>query len=216
VQAVDEERFITLIAKRAPVTVEHETRSAYNIKGQTMLVKRGFVHCVFEPAEGYRLHIIGAHFKSKVFHPLGQTDMRRYESRQLRYLIDRVLEQEPEANLLVAGDFNDSPDSSPLNTLFSRRSRPALQLFDLRPVDRFGLAWTHFWDEADAYSRIDYALVSHGLLPEVVFEQTCLPVFDGWEQASDHRPLVITVRAGERELDASRLSLFRRNIRMPR
>jgi len=150
-----------------------------------------------------------------VFHPMGQTDMRRYEARQLRYLVDDIIEQEPEANVLVVGDLNDSPVSSPLNTLFARRRKAIRQLFDLRPLDPHGLAWTHHWTSGDSYDRIDYAMVSYHLLPEVRFDRTFLPFDPEWETASDHRPVVVTITPHDRPPGAAETARFERNIRTP-
>lgn len=215
VNGEDQERQIAVIAQVTPVEVRHDTESVYNLGGRATRVQRGFAHLVFAWANGYRLHLVGAHLKSKMFDPRGQTDMRRYEARLLRYLVDGVLRTDPAANILVCGDFNDTPDSSPLNTLCNRRAGREKQLYDLRPLDRGGLAWTHLLDEADTYSRIDYALGSYGLLPEVLLDKTVIPAIADALIASDHRPLVVTLRPEECPMPADLLGRFERNIRTP-
>lgn len=211
----DQDRHIAVIAKTAPVQVAHEENLTYNLFGRAVPVQRGFAHLVFAWPDGWRLHLIGVHLKSKVFDARGQTDMRRYEARLLRYLVNRIQADEPDANILIMGDFNDTPESSPLNTLFSRRSKPALQLYDLRPLDGGRLSWTHLQDDADTYSRIDYALVSQHLLPSVRFEETAIPDIADWFIASDHRPVVVTLETRDLPLAPERLRLFERNIRQP-
>ncbi len=213
VMAFDQQRRIGVLARQAPVQVAHVTTARYRLQDREVPVRRGFAHCVFE-WPGYRLHLLAAHLKSKAFDPLGQTDMRRYEARLLRYLIDDILAAEPEANLLLVGDLNDTPESSPISTLCSRRSNPPRQLYDLRPIDRFGLGWTHCWDSADTYSRIDYAMVSYGLLPEVDLGATEIPFFPEWSLASDHRPLVITLNLRNRPVTPDMLAWFERNFRI--
>ena len=210
------ERRIGILSKIAPAEIKHELNQSYNLNGRAVPVQRGFAHLIYKWPNGYTLHLLGAHLKSKMFDARGQTDMRRNEARQLRYLVNDILKAEPEANLLVVGDLNDTPDSSPITTLYNRRARkPELHLFDLRPVDGGGLAWTHLQEEADDYARIDYALASHGLLPEISFAQTIIPDVNDWYIASDHRPLQITIIPADRPVTPAVLDQFERNIRKP-
>lgn len=215
VQGPDTTRRIAVLARMAPAEVRHKVSASYSLRGEQVRVRRGFAHCVFKWRNGYALHLLAAHLKSKVYHPLGQTDMRRYEARQLRYVIDDILDAEPEANILVVGDLNDTPDSSPISTLCNRRRKQQHQLYDLRPVDRYAMAWTHLWDTADTYTRIDYAFVSFWALPEIDFEQTLIPFIPDWSVASDHRPVVVTVRPREQPVADGILGRFHRNVRQP-
>jgi len=215
VPGADVERRIGILARQTPAALEHVTDSTYRLRDRDVPVQRGFGHCLFAWPSGYRLHLVAAHLKSKAFDPLGQTDMRRYEARLLRYLVDDIIGREADANILLVGDLNDTPDSSPISTLCSRRSNPPKQLYDLRPLDRFGMSWTHYWGAADTYSRIDYAMASFGLLPEVDFALTEIPFPPDWAVASDHRPLLITLRLGERPPSPDCLARFERNARLP-
>ncbi len=213
VQGEDPDRNICIISKWKPVLVKNEEMLNYNLFGRAVRVQRGFAHLVFEWANGYRLHLLGAHLKSKLFDARGQTDMRRYEARLLRYQVTDILKTEKDANVLVVGDLNDSPDSSPLNTLCDRRAKARDQLFDLRPVDKYNQSWSHLQDESDAYSRIDYTLASYGLLPEVVWEKTLIPFLTDWYIASDHRPLLVTLTPTDKPFDEKLIERFDRNIR---
>ena len=210
------ERRIGILSKIKPAEIRHELNQSYNLNGRAVPVQRGFAHLVYKWSNGYTLHLLGAHLKSKMFDARGQTDMRRNEARQLRYVVNDILKAEPGANLLVVGDLNDTPDSSPITTLYNRRVRnPEMHLFDLRPTDGNGLAWTHLQEEADDYARIDYAMASHGLLPEISFKQTLIPDFTDWYIASDHRPLQITLLPADRPVTPAVLDPFERNIRRP-
>lgn len=215
VEAFDQERRIGIIAKVTPAKVEHDTTAYYNLGGKHVFVQRGFGHVIFEWNNGYRLHVVAAHLKSKMFDPLGQTDMRRYEARQLRYLIDGIQKSDKEANILVMGDFNDTPESSPISTVCGRRSGVEKQMFDLRPVDPTNESWTHCWDEADTYSRIDYAFVSHALLPEINLDKTLLPNIQDWYIASDHRPVLVTLTPANKPVAPALLDRFDHNVRQP-
>lgn len=208
VDGPDSSRHIGLLSRRAPKEFIAVTDLLYRVKpkkkGASPVVNpvsRGFLHAVFELGDGYRLHVLGAHLKSKVFHyRFNQSDMRRYEARLLRYYADEILKKEPAANILVVGDLNDTPDSAPLRFLRAGKRGNKTGLLDIRPCDDMGMAWTHWWHEQDSYSRIDYALSSAGLVPELIFNdcRVChLP--DSWVYASDHRPLVVALETKDAE-----------------
>ncbi|MFZ2655137.1 MAG: endonuclease/exonuclease/phosphatase family protein [Victivallales bacterium] len=144
----DESRHIGLISKFKPVSIEKKDNLYYKIKPkdkengypEKVFVQRGFLHAVFEFENSYRLHVVGAHLKSRLPHPRYiQTDMRRYEARLLRYLVNQIQEKEPDANILVVGDFNDIYSSDPLLTLRACEKPVDKRLFDLRPLDSSGL-----------------------------------------------------------------------------
>lgn len=201
--AYDKNRHLALISKTDPETFECKMDLSYKIKPkdkpnsppEEYHVERGFLHAVFKFPSGYSLHVVGAHLKSKLLHPrYNQTDMRRYEARLLKYYVNELQEKNTGANIIVFGDMNDSCDSDPMVTL-RLGGKPDKKLYDLRPVDAKNAAWTHWWNQDDSYSRIDYAYSNYGLLPEIVFSKNCIPHIPGlWMFASDHRPVKITLR----------------------
>ena len=155
-----------MLSRIRPAAVHPRGDLAYSIRPkvaflplETVPVQRGFLHAVFE-VDGYRLHVVMAHLKSRVFHPrYNQTDMRRYEARLLRHYADETLRAEPEANLLVIGDLNDTADSDPLTILRAAPHPPEQRLYDLRPADPMGLFWTHWWHQQDIYgasNKVDW------------------------------------------------------------
>lgn len=210
----DRQRQIGIFARTEPVSISHHATAAYRIRGVTMPVRRGFGHCTFVFGN-YRLHVVVAHLKSKFVHPLGQSDMRRYEARQLRYLVDDILHREPGANILVLGDMNDTPDTSPVTTIINRRYKAPKRMYDLRPLDSRGDSWTHYWGAADIYSRFDYAFGSYGLLPEIIRTECRIVDDPGWYVASDHRPIVVGIHPDDAEIAPARLQQFQREIWVP-
>ena len=64
---------------------------------------------------------------------------------------------------------------------------------DLPARDSHGDRWTHHWNVADEYSRIDYLFASPGLLPEVKRDTATVYRSEFWESASDHRPVFVTI-----------------------
>jgi endonuclease/exonuclease/phosphatase family metal-dependent hydrolase len=199
----DESRHIGFISKFKPLKIDKKEDLFYRIKrkdredgyAEKVFVQRGFMHLLFEFEDNYRLHVIGAHLKSRLPHPRYiQTDMRRYEARLLRYLVNDIQEKEKNANILLVGDFNDIYSSDPLITLRAPEKTFKNKLYDLRPLDSSGLSWTHWWNSQDVYGRIDYALASAALLPEINFDRTkVVHLREQWMHASDHRPTLVSI-----------------------
>jgi endonuclease/exonuclease/phosphatase family metal-dependent hydrolase len=172
--------------------VRYHTNDWYSIGEAKLTVLRGFLDVEIEVNPRYRFRMITAHLKSKVYNPLGQTEMRRNEARLLNKVIREILSADSNANLLVVGDLNDDYSSAPLREVGGRRGG---ELVDLRPADSTGAVWTHFYGANDVYSRFDYIFASRGMLPEAVREQTRVVCDPLAAQASDHRPVMAVFRA---------------------
>jgi len=202
----DSWRYIGVLAKFAPGKVEKIDNLTYNLRPKNkrfkgleqVPVQRGFFHLVFVKGS-YRLNILSAHLKARLFHPrYNQTDMRRMEARLLRKTIENIMKKQPDANLLVVGDLNDVYSSDPLRTIKGENVKKGAKLADLKPEDMMHCTWTHWWNAEDSYGRIDYALASKGLLPEVEKSKSAvihLPSL--WITASDHRPVLTVIHAEE-------------------
>ncbi len=85
-------------------------------------VSRGFLNDRIEVAPGYFLQVMLAHLKSKLPEKSvigegggesGDAYVRRREAELLRKHVDRFAADHPGADLLVMGDFNDTPTSRP-------------------------------------------------------------------------------------------------------
>ncbi len=136
------------------------------------------------------VRFLGVHLKSKREAPEGHQDlMRRNEAYLLRLHADRILESEPDTQLCVYGDFNDSRRSSPVRSI-QGPSKSNRFLGALRHKDSRGEVWTHYWDSEHIYSRFDYVLASKALLPLFDPKQSRIVDDPRWSEASDHRPLL--------------------------
>ena len=166
----------------------------YTLGQAEVLVLRGFIDVEIEVRPQYRFRLLVAHLKSKVFHALGQTEMRRNEARLLNKHIRGYLKDRPDINLLVVGDFNDTPSSAALREVMGSQQQYAR---DLRPPDEVGDVWTYFSPGDDNYSRIDYMLASEGLWPETLVERTRVVRHPLGPLASDHRAILGVFRARE-------------------
>ena len=204
----DSWRYLGILAKFAPIEVDKQKNLTYKLRPKnmpagsvdTIAVQRGFFHLIFKK-DDYKLHIVSAHLKAKLFHPrYNHTDMRRSEARLLRYLVNDILKKDPNANLLVVGDLNDSYLSNPLQLLRGDTLKEdSKKLIDLKLRDKWENSWTHWWHSEDSYSRIDYALVSCGLLKEVDLKRSkIIHIPKLWLEASDHRPLMTVIKAEDK------------------
>lgn len=107
------------------------------------------------------------------------------------------------------GDFNDTKNSHVLREITGKPGLPD-SLMALPLTDGRGESWTEFWEEADVYSRIDYMMVSKKLEPEVDSTRSAVARFPYWREASDHCPLVLTLR---KTLPASALRAAKQSSR---
>ena len=64
-------------------------------------------------------------------------------------------------------------------------------MHEVKVWDRNGEVWTHFWDAADSYARLDYIFVSKGLRKHINFKRSYVFQDRQFIQASDHRPVVM-------------------------
>ena len=124
----------------------------------------------------------------------------------LREKIDADLTANPNANLIVLGDFNDTKDSKSTRAIIGHGKH---KLVDTRPAERNGdnlpnsnpawepmnITWTHYYGKEDTYSRIDYIMLSPGMAREWVTNETYIPTIPNWGLGSDHRPIVATFEA---------------------
>ncbi len=189
----------TAFLSRFPIVA---TRSrddyTYELAGTRHAFQRGVLDVKVAISSRYHLRYIGLHLKSKREVPEGdQGLMRLNEARLARQHIDRILEAEPGANLIVAGDFNDLRNEAPVRTLQGGFGGQGY-LTALTLSDAFGFRWTHHWSFADSYARFDYVLYSQGMKGEIDRKASHIHHWDNWDKASDHRPLVVKILPRDR------------------
>jgi endonuclease/exonuclease/phosphatase family metal-dependent hydrolase len=185
---------LAVLSRFPIVSVQNHTNDFYSIGEAKVAVARGFLDVGIQVNPQYRFRLLAAHLKSKVYSPLGQTEMRRNEARLLNKIVREILNEDPNINLLVAGDLNDDYNSAPLREVSGRRGG---EMTDLRPADSSGDVWTCFKASTDSFSRFDYFFVSDGMLPEVVREQSRVVHDPLTYEASDHRPVIAVFRAAD-------------------
>jgi len=199
------------ILSRFPITARHpHIDDSYLLSGRRYRVSRGFGEVDIQVNTNYSFTSIAAHLKSKrAVAQADEAEMRLAEAKLLREKVDAVLAANPNANLVVLGDFNDTKDSASTKAVIGRGRH---KLVDTRPAERNGdnapspnpaweprnVAWTHYYGKEDSYSRIDYILISPGMAREWVTNDTYALTVPNWGVGSDHRPIVATFEAEDK------------------
>ncbi len=185
---------LALLSRCPVVARQPHTDDLYTIGPTQFPVQHGFLDVTIEVNPDYQFRLLAAHLKTKVFHEYGQAEMRRNEARLLCNHVRAALDDNPTANLLVVGDFGDIPDSRPLREIQTYQNKPIL--FDLRPADPLGDAWTQRLPD-DTHQRVDYMFVNAGMLNETVVDKLYVVRSAPLAEASDHSPLVAVFAARE-------------------
>lgn len=165
----------------------------YPINGGKVKMGRGILDATVTVSNNYSLRVLGVHLKSKrEVQDMDQAEMRKNEALLLRRHATAILQDHPNINLLVFGDLNETKNNSPIQIVRGAGDEEN-HLEDVYLRDDRGTTWTHNWKYADIYSRFDYVLMSRGVRPEVDFKASYIPSTPDVFEASDHRPLVVTL-----------------------
>jgi endonuclease/exonuclease/phosphatase family metal-dependent hydrolase len=192
------------VLSRFPIVARRpHTNDNFLLSGRRFRVSRGFSDVDIKVNDRYEFTLIGAHLKSR--RPVPQEDeaeLRYEEAKMPRAIVDRKLTTNPNANLVVLGDLNDTYNAKAIKEIVGRGKD---KLMDTRPAERNGdnqpnptnphysprdITWTHYYGVEDTYSRIDYLMLSPGMAREWIKERTCIPTVANWGGGSDHRPVV--------------------------
>lgn len=197
VEAADPERHLALVSRFPIVAHDSQSDIRFLLGGVEQRMRRGILDVTIQVAPDYQLRCVGAHLKSKLPSAEGESLVRRHEAAKLRTHIDAVLKSTPDANLLCYGDFNDTRNEPVFQEISGVRESAAF-LESIPARDEFGDRWTHYWKEADQYSRIDFLFASKGLIPEIMRDSGRVNRSPAWNEASDHRAVSVTVSPAQR------------------
>ncbi|MFC7335677.1 endonuclease/exonuclease/phosphatase family protein [Haloferula chungangensis] len=189
---VDDTRRLALLS-RFPITASRVPKDlTYKLGDRERGMSRGILDATVDSPAG-ELRFLGVHLKSKREIPDGDQEMmRRAEAHLLRREADRILSDQPDTQLIVYGDMNDTRQASALRTIQGPRNGPtSLKMAYLR--DSRGESWTHFWSYQDVYSRFDYILMSPPLVSKIAWDDCRVLDSESWSDASDHRALLLVI-----------------------
>ena len=204
VQGFDTNIHVAVLSKFPIVARRPHANDAFLLDGRRFRVSRGFAEVDIRADANFTFTLIAAHLKSRRPSPMAdETEQRLQEAKVLRGLVDADLKTNPNAKLIVLGDFNDVKDSPPTKELIGQGkykftdTRPAERNGDSAPADKPWhdqprITWTHFYGKEDSYSRIDYILLSPAMTRDWLTSETDIPTIPNWGVGSDHRPIVAT------------------------
>ena len=190
------------VLSRFPITARRpHTNDSFLLFGRRFRVNRGIAEVDIQVSDRYAFTLFTAHLKSR--RPVAEADeaeLREQEALILRAKIDARLEKLPNANIIVLGDLNDTKDSRSTRAVIGRGKHA---LIDTRPAERNGdnqpnsnprydprnIAWTHYYGKEDTYGRIDYILLSRGMIREWKSAESYVLALPNWGIGSDHRPV---------------------------
>ncbi len=190
----DPDRHVALLARRSPKTTRQYPSLEFNYFNAREKVKRGLLEVTFATAAG-DVTLFAVHLKSRLTDRPDDPQSAIRRTAEATAVRDTVLQRFPDpssARFLILGDCNDTKDSKTLQRLLKRGQTDIALL--LPAADTRGETWTHAYRKEESYSRIDHILVSPGFGAAVVGGTA--HIYDGpaVREASDHRPVMVTVK----------------------
>jgi endonuclease/exonuclease/phosphatase family metal-dependent hydrolase len=210
VQGFDTNIHVAVLSKLPIVARRPHTNELFLIDGRRFQVKRGFAEVDIQAATNFNFTVLVAHLKSHLTTPDADEAEERFgEAKVLRGIVDMRFAKDPNAKLIVLGDFNDTKDSASTKEIIGRGK---LKLTDTRPAGRNGDTprnepsyyesrhdvWTYYFGKSDTYSRIDYILLSPAMKRSWLPDGTYIPAIPNWGTGSDHRPIVASFTTDEK------------------
>jgi endonuclease/exonuclease/phosphatase family metal-dependent hydrolase len=193
----DEARQLAILSAFPIIAQNSRGWIPFEMRGRPLYMGRGILDVTVKLPGDRSLRLVGVHLKSRRPDALNADLIRRWEAFLLRQHLENHAPAQSSENLpvLVWGDFNDTVNSVVVREITGSPRTPGY-LEPIRLVDEQDTSWTHFYKAADLYSRIDYFLVSRALEPWVDEAGSQVVNDPNWEEASDHRPLLLQLRIG--------------------
>ncbi len=189
----DPVRGLGFFSKYPIIQRNSQTELKYHIGEDVFPLQRGLLDVTVQLRAGYEIRCVGVHLKSKRAVPAAdQMLMRRNEAHVLRLHLNSILSTQPETKLLLYGDFNEDKHEAAIAEIEGAAGLP-LSMNAVRLRDSRGETWTHYWELADLYSRLDYCFISRPLQSYVNKKKSYIFDSADFYDGSDHRPLVLKI-----------------------
>jgi len=159
--------------------------------------------------DDYEFTLFLVHLKSKIERKLGESARKRdKQGNRLHEIIKEKLEENPNANIIICGDFNDSPGrdeqeiAADVEDLIGKMATPVTledgtqvavysSTLEHRDVDINGQLWTEK-SKGHGVIQFDYFFLTQGANDELLALDHIYPEeFSNILKASDHIPIVL-------------------------
>ena len=182
----DPVRLTAVLSQLKPRYVKEHDDLRYRYFDQKHIVKRGmhevgFMHEI--PFTIFSVHL-KSRYTSDKRDPLS-AKWRLSEAESCRNRIIERLDQTGMEYYIIAGDFNDNPNSAPLRRFYKKGKRSIGE--HLMAKNSRGESWTHFYNKEKVYSMVDGFVLSPSLMPFVKGGLASILDSEDFYQGSDHR-----------------------------
>ncbi|MEY2879964.1 MAG: hypothetical protein RLZZ15_2344 [Verrucomicrobiota bacterium] len=191
--ASDADRHLAILSRRPLKAVTTHADLEFAYFGAREKVKRGLLEATVATTAG-DVTIFVLHLKSRYTERPDDPASAVRRAAEATAIRDRVLRRFPSpaaARFVILGDCNDSRASKALEHLQKRGKTPIAER--LAAADSRGDTWTHFYRREESYTHVDHILVSPALRPAVRDGAAKIFDGDGVREASDHRPVAVTL-----------------------
>ncbi len=210
----------------APISYRRLTAKPPDATAVTIDIERPILHVMIDLPDGEPLHVINVHLKSKIPTDIpGQkinaftwrsadawaegsflSSMKRMsQALEVRRLIDKILDADPDARIVAAGDFNAAPDEVPVMAIrgdIENTGNPDLVNRILVPIEHTIPAPARYTLFHQGHGEmLDHMLITRNLLAhyhgseihnEVLHDESAAFADDPKYPESDHAPVVAT------------------------
>jgi endonuclease/exonuclease/phosphatase family metal-dependent hydrolase len=147
--------------------------------------QRDLLRARIEPPGAKPFDMFVVHLKSKSDGEAASLPLRMGEATQIRKIVDEILTGDPGARFVICGDFNDTLDSQPLQTILGSGARALRHLVDDLPEgERIS------FNQEPHRSLIDFILCSPAMHRCYQAGSVRIPQGSVEENGSDHNPVV--------------------------
>jgi endonuclease/exonuclease/phosphatase family metal-dependent hydrolase len=195
------------LASKLPLghVISYQFLRDFGDKRKTKIFSRDFLEIEMLDPETYVpiFTMFVTHLKSKFVDPSLKGDdrlkaegrathRRTRQAMAIAQIIKRRFPNPQRAFYVLAGDFNDTPNSTALAPLLGDQQLGLFDVLTTLPEDK---RWTHYWSGGKEYSQIDYILLSPPMRQRMV-EGTARVVQRGSTTGSDHKPVYVDLWVG--------------------
>lgn len=190
----DPDRHIALLSKFPPKGVVKHNDLDFKYFDGRETVKRGMLEATFKLKDCCDFTVFAVHLKSRYAENKEDQLSAMRRTREAEACRNRIIERTHELDslhYLVAGDFNDHPNSAPLRRFYQRGD---LKIGSLVPAtDSRGEVWSYFYEKESRYELVDGFVASPTMLPHVKTGRGHIADFAGVMTASDHRMVYVDI-----------------------